>query len=108
PYKARSRRLRFPNPNNAVGGSFRHSLQVEIPAGSVSLIPTQLVDRSGTAYKARSRRLRFPNPTNAVGGSFSLNLQSAIPAPRFPNPTNAVGGSFSLNLKSAISAAPVS
>src|SRR5262249_36101336 len=74
--------IKFPNPTNAVGGSFTLCLH-EQPAGL-------LVE------------IKFPNPTNAVGGSFRLNLHEQ-PAGllvdiKYPNPTNPLGGSVTLNL----------
>src|SRR2546426_9763447 len=56
----------FPNPTNAVGGSFILSLDGR-------------------------ERAAPPNPTNAVGGSFILSLDGRERVGP-PNPTNEVGG----------------
>src|SRR5262249_11450178 len=73
--------IKFPNPTNAVGGSFTLCLH-ERPAGPLF-------------------EITFPNPTNAVGGSFRLCLyeQPADSSSQLhSHPTKPTGGSFIVHL----------
>ncbi len=91
----------FPNPTNAVGGSFILSLHSHGNAG-FRIPPTQLVDRSYSAYTESHQRSWWivhtrptPNPTNAVGGSFILSLHSHGNAGFRIPPTQLVDRSYS-------------